>query len=127
MNACHKSPRRATGQHTGVLAFLPFLLLASCAAAPFLIPAGIEFARNLLVTGNKNYGGKYSEDMNRLMVRLSTPYVAMGLPMGTSPAALVPPGYVAATATGDDEPGGWPTGHGGTVWSGGIWWLRRSI
>ena len=29
--------------------------------------------------------------MNRLMVRLSTPYVAMGLPMGTSPAALVPP------------------------------------
>ena len=91
MNACHKSPRRSPGQHAGILAFLPFLLLASCAAAPFLIPAGIEFARNLLITGNKNYGGKYSEDMNRLMVRLSTPYVAMGLPMGTSPAALVPP------------------------------------
>ncbi len=91
MNTCHKSPRRSTGQQAGILAFLPFLLLASCAAAPFLIPAGIEFARNLLVTGNKNYGGKYSEDMNRLMVRLSTPYVAMGLPMGTSPAALVPP------------------------------------
>ena len=91
MNACHESPKRSAGQQAGILAFLPFLLLASCAAAPFLIPAGIEFARNLLVTGNKNFGGKYSEDMNRLMVRLSTPYVAMGLPMGTSPAALVPP------------------------------------
>ena len=83
--------RTASGTRTSLLIFLPFLLLASCAAAPFLIPAGIEFARNLLVTSNKNYGGKYSEDMNRLMVRLSTPYVAMGLPMGTSPAALVPP------------------------------------
>ena len=91
MHACHKLRRRSTSQQAGILAFLPFLLLASCAAAPFLIPAGIEFARNLLVTGNKNFGGKYSEDMNRLMVRLSTPYVAMGLPMGTSPAALVPP------------------------------------
>lgn len=91
MNRHDKSPLRFTGQHAGILALLPFLLLASCAAAPFLIPAGIEFARNLLVTGNKNYGGKYSDDMNRLMVRLTTPYVAMGLPMGTSPAALVPP------------------------------------
>ena len=91
MNRCHESPTGCKGQHAGLLVFLPFLLLASCAAAPFLIPAGIEFARNLLVTGNKNFGGKYSEDMNRLMVRLSTPYVAMGLPMGTSPAALVPP------------------------------------
>lgn len=86
-----QSLRTASSTHKGLVLFLPFLLLASCAAAPFLIPAGIEFARNLLVTGNKNYGGKYSEDMNRLMVRLSTPYVAMGLPMGTSPAALVPP------------------------------------
>ena len=127
MNACHKSPRRSTGQQAGILAFLPFLLLASCAAAPFLIPAGIEFARNLLVTGNKNFGGKYSEDMNRLMVRLSTPYVAMGLPMGTSPAALVPPGDVAATATGDDEPDGWPAGHGRPVRGGGIWRLCRSV
>ena len=91
MHACLKSPGRSAAQQPGLFAFLPFLLLASCAAAPFLIPAGIEFARNLLVTGNKNFGGKYSEDMNRLMVRLSTPYVAMGLPMGTSPAALVPP------------------------------------
>ena len=66
MHVCHKSPRRSPGQQAGILAFLPFLLLASCAAAPFLIPAGIEFARNLLVTGNKNFGGKYSEDMNRL-------------------------------------------------------------
>ncbi|HET9962654.1 MAG TPA: DUF4384 domain-containing protein [Nitrospiraceae bacterium] len=79
------------GRRRSLPAFLSFLLLSSCAAAPFLIPAGIEFARNLLVTSNKNYGGKYSEDMNRLMIRLSTPYVAMGLPMGTSPAALVPP------------------------------------
>lgn len=71
--------------------FMGFLLLSSCAAAPFLIPAGIEFARNLLVTSNKNYGGKYSEDMNRLMMRLSTPYVAMGLPMGTPNTALIPP------------------------------------
>ncbi|MFO0769136.1 MAG: hypothetical protein U0231_20660 [Nitrospiraceae bacterium] len=91
MNARRQSLRRPASTHAGLLVFVPFLLLASCAAAPFLIPAGIEFARNLLVTSNKNYGGKYSEDMNRLMVRLSTPYVAMGLPMGTSPAALVPP------------------------------------
>lgn len=91
MNQLPHSPRHPLNRQSGLLAFLPFLLLASCAAAPFLIPAGIEFARNLLVTSNKNYGGKYSEDMNRLMVRLSTPYVAMGLPMGTSPAALVPP------------------------------------
>ncbi|SLM49180.1 protein of unknown function [Nitrospira japonica] len=70
---------------------LGFLLLSSCAAAPFLIPAGIEFARNLLMTSNKNYGSKYSEDMNRLMMRLSTPYVAMGLPMGTPQSALIPP------------------------------------
>lgn len=91
MNARRRSLRHPSRTHTGLLVFVPFLLLASCAAAPFLIPAGIEFARNLLVTSNKNYGGKYSEDMNRLMVRLSTPYVAMGLPMGTSPAALVPP------------------------------------
>lgn len=72
-------------------AFLGFLLFSSCAAAPFLIPAGIEFARNLLMTSNKNYGSKYSEDMNRLMMRLSTPYVAMGLPMGTPQSALIPP------------------------------------
>lgn len=74
-----------------IFLFMGFLLLSSCAAAPFLIPAGIEFARNLLVTSNKNYGGKYSEDMNRLMMRLSTPYVAMGLPMGTPQTALIPP------------------------------------
>ena len=74
-----------------MLLFMGILLLSSCAAAPFLIPAGIEFARNLLVTSNKNYGGKYSEDMNRLMMRLSTPYVAMGLPMGTPNTALIPP------------------------------------
>src|SRR5438046_2550640 len=67
------------------------LLLSSCAAAPFLIPAGIEFARNLLVTSNKNYGSKYSADMNQLMMRLSTPYVAMGLPPGTPQSALIPP------------------------------------
>jgi len=73
------------------LPLLPVLLLTSCAAAPFLIPAGIEFARNLLFTSNKNYGSKYSEDMNRLLLRLSTPYVAMGLPPGSSPAALMPP------------------------------------
>ncbi|MFO0731015.1 MAG: hypothetical protein U0361_08485 [Nitrospiraceae bacterium] len=66
----------------------PFCFWRLCRHA-VLIPAGIEFARNLLVTSNKNYGSKYSEDMNRLMVRLSTPYVAMGVPMGTSPAALV--------------------------------------
>ncbi len=72
-------------------ALLSFLLFSSCAAAPFLIPAGIEFARNLLMTSNKNYGSKYSEDMNRLMMRLSTPYVAMGLPMGTPQSALIPP------------------------------------
>jgi len=74
-----------------LLLWMGILLLSSCAAAPFLIPAGIEFARNLLVTSNKNYGGKYSEDMNRLMMRLSTPYVAMGLPMGTPNTALIPP------------------------------------
>ena len=119
MNACHKSPRRATGQHTGVLAFLPFLLLASCAAAPFLIPAGIEFARNLLVTGNKNYGGKYSEDMNRLMVRLSTPYVAMGLPMGTSPAALVPPAMLQQQQQAMMNQGGGQQGMAGQYGAGG--------
>jgi len=74
-----------------IFVFFGFLVLSSCAAAPFLIPAGIEFARNLLMTSNKNYGSKYSEDMSRLMMRLSTPYVAMGLPMGTPQAALIPP------------------------------------
>ena len=55
--------------------------LAGCAAAPMLIPAGIEFARNLLAAAGTNYGGRYSEDMQRLIVRLSQPYaVAAGLP-----------------------------------------------
>ncbi len=92
-------PRRHT--HRSIQLRLPemllcmgILLLSSCAAAPFLIPAGIEFARNLLVTSNKNYGGKYSEDMNRLMMRLSTPYVAMGLPAGTPNTALIPPAII---------------------------------
>ncbi|HJT21141.1 MAG TPA: DUF4384 domain-containing protein [Nitrospira sp.] len=71
--------------------FMGILLLSSCAAAPFLIPAAIEFARNMLVTSNKNYGGKYSADMNQMMMRLSTPYVAMGLPPGTPQTALIPP------------------------------------
>jgi hypothetical protein len=74
-----------------ILVLLGFLLLSSCAAAPFLIPAGVEFARNLLVTSNTNYGKKYSADMNQLMMRLSTPYVAMGLPPGTPQSALIPP------------------------------------
>ncbi len=57
------------------------LVLGACAAAaPFLIPAGMEFARNLLVTASNNYGSRHSEDVSRLITRLSQPYVNLAGP-----------------------------------------------
>jgi uncharacterized protein DUF4384 len=91
MSDSSRAPERGPLRRPEIFVFLGFLVLSSCAAAPFLIPAGVEFARNLLVTSNKNYGGKYSADMNQLMMRISTPYVAMGLPAGTPQSALIPP------------------------------------
>ncbi len=48
--------------------------LTSCAAAPFLIPAAIEFGRNLLMTSNKNYGPGYAQDVNHMLQQISQPY-----------------------------------------------------
>jgi len=69
-------------------AVLVGVMLSSCAAA-LLIPAGIEFARNLLMTANRNYGSRYSNDMNQMLVRLTTPYVNMGYP---GQPGMLPPG-----------------------------------
>lgn len=107
------SDRQLGTRHIGLCGprlfiFFGVLLLSSCAAAPFLIPAGIEFARNLLVTSNKNYGGKYSADMNQLVMRLSTPYVGMGLPPGTPPSALIPPAMQQQQAMMGQQPGQMP-------------------
>ena len=60
---------------------LGILLLVSCAAAILAVPAAIEFARNLLITSNKNYGSRYANDMNLLVTRLTQPYVNMAYPV----------------------------------------------
>jgi len=60
---------------------LGILLLVSCAAAVLAVPAAIEFARNLLITSNKNYGSRYANDMNMLVTRLTQPYVNMAYPV----------------------------------------------
>jgi len=57
------------------------ILLVSCAAAVLAVPAAIEFARNLLITSNKNYGSRYANDMNLLVTRLTQPYVNMAYPV----------------------------------------------
>ncbi|MFO0765415.1 MAG: hypothetical protein U0231_01185 [Nitrospiraceae bacterium] len=73
---------------TGFCALSAFGVLCRRAV---LIPAGIEFARNLLVTSNKNYGGKYSEDMNRADGVSQHALCGDGVAHGHPPAALVLP------------------------------------
>ncbi|GKS57209.1 hypothetical protein YTPLAS18_07360 [Nitrospira sp.] len=70
---------------------LVFLLISGCAAAiPFMIGPAIEFARNLLVTSNSNYGKKYSADVNTLVMGLARPYVATPYPLRPPPAMANP-------------------------------------
>src|SRR5690348_12428691 len=71
------------GRYPPAVASLALVLAGCAAAAPFVIPAGIEFARNLLVTASNNYGSRHSEDVSRLITRLSQPYVNLA---GPSPA-----------------------------------------
>lgn len=73
-----------------LVALLGPVLLASCAAAPFLIPVAFEFARNLLQTGLQNYGSKHRDNLSNLVNRLSGPYT-QGLP----PSAMGGPGLPA--------------------------------
>ncbi|HEX3203934.1 MAG TPA: DUF4384 domain-containing protein [Nitrospiraceae bacterium] len=68
-------------QRVQVIPLLGMLLLVSCAAAVLAVPAAIEFARNLLITSNKNYGSRYANDMNVLVTRLTQPYVNMAYPI----------------------------------------------
>lgn len=55
-------------------AFLGMILLTSCAAAPFLAPVAIEFARNLVQTSLSNYGSKHRDNLSNLVNRLASPY-----------------------------------------------------
>jgi hypothetical protein len=89
------------GRYRTIIAALA-LFLAACAAAPYLIPAGMEFARNLLVTATNNYGSRHSEDISRLITRLSQPYVNIGAPPATPQYPLVSapyPGQAGSTQT----------------------------
>ena len=75
------------GRSAPGMAFLALVLAGCAAAAPFVIPAGIEFARNLLVTASNNYGSRHSEDLSRLITRLSQPYVNLAGPPPAIPGA----------------------------------------
>lgn len=55
-----------------------------------MIGPAIEFARNLLVTSNSNYGKKYSADVNTLVMGLARPYVATPYPLRPPPAMANP-------------------------------------
>ncbi len=76
---------------------LVLLLIDGCAAAiPFMIGPAIEFARNLLVTSNSNYGKKYSADVNTLVMGLSRPYVASPYPLRPQPGFANPSAFGGA-------------------------------
>ena len=84
------------GRCPPVLASLVVVLAGCAAAAPFVIPAGIEFARNLLVTASNNYGSRHSEDVSRLITRLTQPYVNLAGPPPAIPGSAA--GYPAGAA-----------------------------
>ena len=76
------------------IGFLGSLLLTSCAAAPFLVPIGIEFARNLFQTSSQNYGSAYRDNLNNLVGRLASPYMQKLPPMaGVGPGMPGQPGF----------------------------------
>lgn len=74
--------------------FLAMLLLTSCAAAPLLVPAGVEFARNLFTTSVQNYGSKYCDSLTTLVGRLASPYT-----QGLAPMAMGGPGMAGQPGT----------------------------
>jgi hypothetical protein len=53
--------------------FISVVCLASCAAIPFLLPAALQFASNLLMTSSKNYSAGYNEDLRALLTSLANP------------------------------------------------------
>src|SRR6266487_2574620 len=59
----------------GRLSVIAALMLTSCPAIPFVIPTALEFARNLLITANSNYGSRYSNDVNHMLTRLTQSYM----------------------------------------------------
>src|SRR3954466_13553224 len=97
------------GRSAPSMAFLALVLAGCAAAAPFIIPAGIEFARNLLVTATNNYGSRHSEDLSRLITRLSQPYVNLA----------GPPPAVPGTTAGQYPGGGAPYPGGAAPYPGG--------
>ena len=66
---------RASWKTLALGGLLGGVVLSSCAAAPFMIPSILEFGRNLLITTNSNYGNKYREDMNQLLMSVSRSWV----------------------------------------------------
>ena len=86
-----------------VIAAPLLLLLGACAAAPYLVPAGIDFARNLLTAAANNYGGQYSEEVSRLIIRLTQPYMNVARAQGTYP------GQAGSTQPYPGSPGTYPT------------------
>ena len=68
--------------YEAVCALIGTLLLSSCAAAPFLIPVAIEFARNLFQTSLSNYGSKHRDNIGNLVNRLASPYTQNLPPIG---------------------------------------------
>jgi hypothetical protein len=75
-------------------AFLGTILMMSCAAAPFLAPIGIEFARNLIQTSLSNYGSKHRDNLSNLVNRLASPYTQSLPPMATvGPGMPGQPGF----------------------------------
>jgi hypothetical protein len=77
-----------------VCALIGTLLLSSCAAAPFLIPVAIEFARNLVQTSMSNYGSKHRDNISNLVNRLTSPYTQNLPPMaGGGPGMPGQSGY----------------------------------
>ena len=71
------------------LSLLGLVMLSSCAAAPFIIPVAIEFARNLIQTSLQNYGSKHRDNLSNLVNRLADPYI-QNLPPTTMGTPGVP-------------------------------------
>jgi hypothetical protein len=80
------TPRALVSRTAVTIWFLGTLLLASCAAAPFLAPVAFEFARNLLQISLQNYGSRHRDNMSNLVNPLASPYMQGLPPIAVSPA-----------------------------------------
>jgi hypothetical protein len=79
-----------SAQRTVIVLALLGLTTAACEAVPVLLPAAVNFARNLLDTSSANYGEKSADELERVLNSFFTPPGSNERPQATAVAKAVP-------------------------------------